>query len=89
MPFTSFLRVLRVSAFNSFFSVRSVSSAVSVLILPLSPEASILGTAALRTSCSCNRIRLHDRESAPSVMPASRKIRATVIAISGAPGVSP
>jgi len=31
MPFTSFLRVLRVSAFNSFFSVRSVSSAVSVV----------------------------------------------------------
>ena len=72
--------------FNIFFSVRSVSSVLAVLILP---ETSVPDTVVLRTSCSYNRIRSHGRESAPSVTPASRKIRATVAAISGAPGVSP
>jgi len=86
-PFTSPRPLhLCVSVFNFFFSVRSVSSVLSVLILP---ETSVPDTAVLRTSCSYNRIRSHGRESAPSVTPASRKIRATVAAISGAPGVSP
>ena len=61
----------------------------AVLTLPLAPETSVPDTVVLHTSCSYNRIRSHGRESAPSVTPASRKIRATVAAISGAPGVSP